>query len=69
DRKHTEKAFQGRECQEPVERTLRLGDLYRPLHANMRKNAAQNLQGKESSREEEIVNKDAGEMAGVIKHS
>ncbi|XP_058417228.1 leucine-rich repeat-containing protein 37A3-like isoform X2 [Diceros bicornis minor] len=43
-------------------RPLWLRDMYRPLNATRKKNMAQKLHDKDSSDEEEIFNKDAGEL-------
>uniref|UniRef100_A0A9L0RFQ3 LRRC37A/B like protein 1 C-terminal domain-containing protein n=1 Tax=Equus caballus TaxID=9796 RepID=A0A9L0RFQ3_HORSE len=44
-------------------RPLWLRDMYRPLNATRKKNMAQKLHDKDSSDEEEIFNKDTGELA------
>nr|XP_012642195.2 leucine-rich repeat-containing protein 37A2-like isoform X1 [Microcebus murinus] len=45
---------------------LWLRDMYRPLNATRQKNMAEQLHDKESSEEEEIFNKDAGELSEVV---
>ncbi|XP_075850033.1 leucine-rich repeat-containing protein 37B [Microcebus murinus] len=45
---------------------LWLRDMYRPLNATRQKNMADQLHDKESSDEEEIFNKDAGELSEVV---
>ncbi|XP_075850032.1 uncharacterized protein LOC105883557 [Microcebus murinus] len=47
-------------------RPLWLRDMYRPLNATRQKNMAEQLHDKESSEEEEIFNKDAGELSEVV---
>ncbi|XP_069339234.1 leucine-rich repeat-containing protein 37A2-like [Eulemur rufifrons] len=47
-------------------RPLWLRDMYRPLSATRQKNMAEKLHDKESSDEEEIFNKDAGEPKEVV---
>ncbi|XP_073901528.1 leucine-rich repeat-containing protein 37A2-like isoform X4 [Castor canadensis] len=48
---------------------LWLRDMYRPLSATQKKNMAQKLHDKDSSDEDEIFNKDAGEFTEVIVDS
>ncbi|XP_073901727.1 leucine-rich repeat-containing protein 37A2-like isoform X3 [Castor canadensis] len=48
---------------------LWLRDMYRPLSATRKKNMAQKLHDKDSSDEDEIFNKDAGELTEVIVDS
>ncbi|XP_045381827.1 leucine-rich repeat-containing protein 37A3-like isoform X2 [Lemur catta] len=47
-------------------RPLWLRDMYRPLNATRQKNMAEKLHDKESSDEEEIFHKDAGELTEVV---
>ncbi|XP_075418116.1 uncharacterized protein LOC142459948 isoform X2 [Tenrec ecaudatus] len=60
DGKHQEGGFFWRR------RPLWLRDMYRPLNATRKKNMAQKLHDKDSSDEDEIFNKDTGELSEVV---